>query len=491
MTVSILTSPDSVITRITDRLAQSVGRQKYGMWFNGSTKFDYDDKHHRLDVKVPNRFVADWIGTHFKRQLHEAAENELGNHVNLKVQIDAETFIHQQVGSQVKPIQQQTTKKLILKSAQRNRTAQHRPLRHQLDDFIVGPSNELAFATANQFVHKAPGPANTLFIHGGCGLGKTHLLQGMCGMLQQRQPEAHVHYTTAERFTNEFLGAMRGGRLDSFRKRIRRLDLLAVDDVHFLAGKQATQQEFLHSFDAIDMSGARVLLASDSHPKLIKKFSEALISRCMRGMVVQITTPDTATRIKIIRALSERRGLSVLDSVIQALASRSQGSVRELEGTLNKLHALTMLAQTRKADHRSDTVGHALLNQLFEAEHHEQPTRPVTLQMIIDTVTQHLHVSRDEIMGRCRTRRVVLARSLAVYLARQQTAMSYPELATAMDRPHHSTLISAVQRIVRAIDQNEIVNTPDCNPPMPMRQLVDDIRHAIRGWNRTAQPVHV
>ena len=111
--------------------------------------------------------------------------------------------------------------------------------------------------------------------------------------------------------------------------------------------------------------------------------------------------------------------------------------------------------------------------------------------MIIDTVTQHLHVSRDEILSRCRTRRVVLARSLAVYLARQQTAMSYPELATAMDRPHHSTLISAVQRIARAIDQNEIVNTPDCNPPMPMGQLVDDIRHAIRDWNRTAQPVHV
>ncbi|NJL30883.1 MAG: ATP-binding protein, partial [Phycisphaerales bacterium] len=209
-----------------------------------------------------------------------------------------------------------------------------------------------------------------LFIHGGVGLGKTHLLQGICRRMLARQPHARIHYTTGEQFTNEFLTAVRSGKIDAFRQRIRKLDLLAVDDVHFIANKTATQQEFLHCFNAIDLAGARIVLASDQHPKLIQQFSQALVNRCVRGMVATVTTPDTSTRVKIVQTLAHRRGINLLESVVAVVAAKCPGSVRELEGTLTRLHALATLSPTTRGedDNTAGLVGHTLVNRAFAAE---------------------------------------------------------------------------------------------------------------------------
>ena len=179
-------------------------------------------------------------------------------------------------------------------------------LRHDLDNFIVGPSNQLAYNTAC-YVSEFPGSNyNPLFIHGDCGLGKTHLLQGLCKKFISHHPTKRWLYMTGEEFTNEFLSALRNNKLDAFRRKMRDLDLLVIDDVHFLGGKKATQEEFLHTFNAIEAMGKQVVMASDNHPKLIEEFGESLVNRFVSGMVVRIDPPNYQTRCLVLRSLSDR-----------------------------------------------------------------------------------------------------------------------------------------------------------------------------------------
>src|SRR6185437_2544033 len=195
-------------------------------------------------------------------------------------------------------------------------------LRHDVDSYIVGPNNQLAYNAA-LYVAEFPGAQyNPLFIHGNCGLGKTHLLQGLCKRFIDHHPTKRWIYLTGEEFTNEFLMALRSNKIDSFRRKVRDLDLLVIDDVHFLGGKKATQEEFLHTFNAIEAMGRQVVMASDNHPKLIEEFGESLINRFVSGMVVRIDAPNFATRTQILRVLSDRDGLGLSDEVICWIARR-------------------------------------------------------------------------------------------------------------------------------------------------------------------------
>ena len=180
-------------------------------------------------------------------------------------------------------------------------------LRHEMESFVVGPTNQLAYNTA-LYVAEFPGAQyNPLFIHGSCGLGKTHLLQGLCRKFIQHHPTKRWMYLTGEEFTNEFLAALRANKLDGFRRKVRDLDLLVIDDVHFLGGKRATQEEFLHTFNAIEAAGRQVVMASDNHPKLIEEFGESLINRFVSGMVVRVDPPNYATRCDILTSLCVAR----------------------------------------------------------------------------------------------------------------------------------------------------------------------------------------
>src|SRR5207237_6176754 len=212
-------------------------------------------------------------------------------------------------------------------------------LRHDLESFVVGASNQLAFNAA-VYVAEFPGAQyNPLFIHGSCGLGKTHLLQGLCRRFIEHHPTKRWMYLTGEEFTNEFLLALRNNKLDTFRRKMRDLDLLVIDDVHFLSGKKATQEEFLHTFNAIEAMGRQVVMASDNHPKMIEEFGESLINRFVSGMVVRIDPPNYATRCEILRAMTQRNGMCLNDEIIGWVARRVTQNVRELEGAVTRMGA--------------------------------------------------------------------------------------------------------------------------------------------------------
>jgi chromosomal replication initiator protein len=495
------------------------------MWFDRTARLDYHGESHRLDVAVPNRVVADWIDRNFREQLCRAATEEVGQQVALTLHIDPRRFVG------VADIELAAPQALHAPAApgpQPNPNARpthsrrpHSPtpprdgdrqLRYSLDDFIVGPSNEIAYNAAIQLVDEGQSgksSVNPLFIHGGVGLGKTHLLQGICRRFKELHPDARILYTTGEKFTNEYLASMGARTQDQFRQRIRRLDLLAIDDVHFLAGKEKTQQEFMHSFDEIDLSGARVVMASDNPPKQIKQFSAALVSRCVRGLVAEVRSPDTTTRVRIVRALAQRRGLTLLESVLAVLASRCQGSVREIEGTLAKLHMLANLADGRVSggdvaaalESRVPeatpgttpvTVGHALVNRLLD-NHKEPVSKRITFERILDVCCEQLHVTRQQVLGSQRVKPIVLARSLVIYLARQLTTMSYPEISSAIHKNSHSTIIAADRKITEQLSDNATLHpiAPSHGTPgghgtaggdtelIPLSQLVDRIKQAI------------
>ncbi len=482
------TISQALTARIAERLADSVGEHRFRMWFDRSAHLAYEDGVRTLTVTAPNRLVADWIDRNFRQQLAAAAAATLSHEVTVMLSVDAAAFTHAagefpvdiEAPAQIEPFRRAHTAPTPT-AVPVAETEARRPMRHDLEEFIVGPSNELAFNAALQLVDNEHAASNPLFFHGGVGLGKTHLLQGLCNRFRKLNPNARVLYTTGEKFTNEFLASMGARTLPAFRKRIRRLDLLAIDDVHFLAGKVKSQQEFLHSFDEIDLSGARVAMASDNHPKLIKEFSAALVSRCVRGLVVEVKPPDTATRLKIVRALAQRRGISLLESVVATLASRCQGSVREIEGMLTKLHAMAHLREGNGSAELTEgpiSIGHVVTNRVLGAEAN-QPMKRVPFARILDVVSEQLQISRSEILGPQRVKPIVLARSLVIFLARKLTTMSYPEISTAMQRPSHSMVIAADRRIEEQLSSNTILRQGETLEEVPLCDLVDRLKAAI------------
>ncbi len=464
------------------------------MWFDRSARFDFRNGSQQLDVAVPNRFVAEWIGKHFHDDLRSVAREETGGDCDLNVYVDPQPFAAAaRRGTETQDAPSSTDQRQAHGGPhglryRRARAAAPQPnLRYRIDDFVVGASNELAVAAAHRLVddeadHSHGSP---LFIHGGVGLGKTHLLQGICQKMLDNNPGANVLYTTGEQFTNEFLTAVRSGNIDAFRKRIRVLDLLAVDDIHFIANKNATQQEFLHSFNAIELVGARVVLASDAHPKMIQQFSEALVSRCVRGLVVEIKTPDPEMRRRLVSVLAQRRGITLADSAVETIAQHCRDSVRELEGTLTKLKAMAAMESPRHEQHAAGdgVIGHTVVARLFAARQTDAAARPIRIDTILTLVSERLAVSKDRIVRGNRQKDAVVARGLVVHLARTLTPMSFPEIAAALGRPSHSTVVTAYQRVCKQIESQAVVTLPGLDlgttRQMPVAQLLDDLTHAL------------
>lgn len=322
----------------------------------------------------------------------------------------------------------------------------------RLEDFVVVRSNELAYhATIRLLEADGPRGFSPLFIHGACGLGKTHLLRGLAARFRERHPGSRVRFTTGEAFTNGFIQALRKNDVDAFRKRHRDLDLLCIDDIHFLSNKSATQSEFLHTFNAIGLEGARIALVSDEHPSRIGSFSKELISRFVAGMVVRIDRPDRTMRLELTRQLAARRGLALDEGAVTAVAARCVDSVRAIEGTLTKIEALSRCLP--EFTQRGGAVSMAAVEMALERTAPPRPTRAVSVQTILSAVCEELRIDPSEVFGRGRHKRVVLARSLTAYLARDLTTLSVSDIATAMHRPNHSTIVTAANRIEKQIEE--------------------------------------
>ncbi len=472
---------------ITAKLADRVGTHRYQMWF-GATSLRVQGK--TVQLETDSQFVAQWIEKHFDRELRDVSRDVLGDAHELIISIvptnntisaNATPPGHHHSPLQF-PVDGTNDASSMSVQPRSARTTTRRSTLRRLEDYVVGPSNKLAYAAATTIVNDRDAEViSPLFIHGECGVGKTHLLQGVSRRAAERHGASNVRYVTAEQFTNEYIASVRNQTIDAFRNRVRKLECLAIDDVQFLSNKSRTQNEFLYTLDAIDHLGAKIVLASNEHPRQIKKFSPALISRLLAGMVVQIDPPDRTTRIKLVHRIAAARNLLLLDAAAELIATRCVGSVRELEGTITKLaamHSLATHAETTKHDGPRE-IGLLLVQRLF-ADQAFTNTAPVRIGGVLDAVCTTLGVTRNDLCGSGRHRRVVLARGLVAYLGRELTTLSYPEIAQAMGRPHHSTVHTAARRLKAQLAANDHVVLQNTDTPIALTDLIDRVRHEIR-----------
>ncbi len=454
----------SQISAINEALAEKVGPKKFRIWFKNSTNMTLADGY--LKVGVPNLFIASWIENHFLHEITQVVRAVTGAEVKITFSIDPELSGHQrrtQLGSQpplvagggrTRSSGRLSSPKSILDSrrASSSRHRASRRLKLSLDTFVVGSSNELAYNAAKAVVNEQQSPFNPLFIHGGYGVGKTHLLQGICNAVCEKRPQTNWLYLSAEDFVNQFVLALKTKKLEAFRRRMRQTDLLAIDDIHFLASKPSTQEEFLHTFNTISLAGKQVVLACDAHPKMIGQLSEKLVNRFVSGMVVKIETPDFRTRCQICRQYLKTKNsklktqnLPVPESVIRYIAENLRTNVRELEGALLKLIAYSAL--------KNEKINLSMAKAVL-AEHLERCDPIVHVSDIESAVATYFGTTPAKIHSSKKDRTVALARHFSMYLTRKYTKMSSSEVGRFMGNKNHATVLLACKKIEEVLKKN-------------------------------------
>jgi chromosomal replication initiator protein len=332
--------------------------------------------------------------------------------------------------------------------------------KYTFDDFVVGPCNRFAHA-ACMGAGESPGKSyNPLFLHGSVGLGKTHLLQSICYSILDRWPESRILYLSCETFVNHFINALENGDLSSFRHKYRSVDVLVVDDIHILANKERTQEEFFHTFNTLYNAGKQIVLSSDSPPKDIPTLQERLVSRFKWGLVTEIETPCYETRVAILKRKSRERGHELQDEVAQLIAERIETNVRELEGAVNKLISYgNLTAKKVNVD-----LAREALRDIFAIRRGEP-----SMDDIVQIVIQHFGVKLSELQSKRRTASITYPRQIAMYLARKVTRHSLEEVGRFFGGRDHSTVLYAIDRIESRFGQDS-----DCRTVV--ERFLDDLR---------------
>jgi len=459
---------------IYEVLAGKIGPQKFRIWFKNSTKCSLSGEY--VKIAVPNRFTANWLESHFLKALTEAVRTALGENRKITFAIDPELAGQQRRSRFDDSRCEPQTKAVTALQRTKARAMPGSKTRADLtlENFVVGPSNQLAYNAAKAVVSERQSPFNPLFIHGGYGVGKTHLLQGICNQMALTRPDANWSYLSAEDFVNQFVLALKTKKLEAFRSRLRQMDLLAIDDIHFLASKPSTQEEFLHTFNTISLAGKQVVLASDAHPKMIGQLSEKLVNRFVSGMVVRIENPDFQTRCEICRRFAASVRNYLPETVVRYVAEHLRTNVRELQGALLKLFALAALKNQKPN-----------LNLAREvlAEHLERCDPIVHISNIESAVAGYFGTTTASIHSSKKDRTVALARHFSMYLARKHTRMSSSEIGRFMGNKNHATVLMACRKIEELLKRNAELNWqgPNGNRIARTKTILAELEQAICG----------
>jgi chromosomal replication initiator protein len=310
--------------------------------------------------------------------------------------------------------------------------------RYLFRNFVVGPSNQFAYAAARAVAEKPSRSYNPLFLYGGVGLGKTHLLHAIGHEIQELHPELVVRYLAAEQFVNELINSIRFDRMPAFRERYRNIDVLLIDDIQFIANKERTQEEFFHTFNTLYSSRKQIILSSDSSPRDITTLEERLRSRFEWGLIADIQAPDLETRVVILRRKAEAEGIPVPEDVADFVARQVRSSVRELEGLLNRVIAFSTLTGKRITVELAQETLRDILAQ--------GPQR-IGAPDIVKAVARHYGLKVSEIKSRTNAKQIAFPRHVAMYLCRRLTSMSLPEIGKQFNNKHHSTVKYSIDKI--------------------------------------------
>ncbi len=442
-------SATEVWSRLLDRARQELPEQTYRTWLEPTEALRLDGD--TIVVGAPDQFAADWNDTKHSELLASLAPIALGHPIQVVFRVHEDRKTRSQMDLFVAPPAVQVA------AVRQPHGATSAPLspRYTFDHFVIGGSNELAAAAAAA-VAQAPGRVyNPLFIHGDTGLGKTHLMQAVANDLVGRMPNFRVAYVSTEQFTNEYVAAIQGRTTQDFRRRYRETDLLLVDDIHFLKGKESTQEEFFHTFNALYEAGRQIIMTSDRPPSELTGLEARLVSRFEWGMVAKVDLPDLEHRIAILqqKALLDHLEHTMPDQVIRYIAENIRSNVRELEGSIIKLLAYASLK------HREITVDlarEALRDKLRGAE---VPTpgdgTALGLPIIQSAVATEWGVTPDGLKSKTRTKTLTTPRQVAMYLCREMLGLQLVEIGNAFGGRDHSTVIHSLERVGEMFEADE------------------------------------
>ena len=419
-------------------IKERIGRHNYETWIKPIGFVSRNKNEICLDV--PNKFFRDWLTEHYLTQLQEILSTLAKHDVKVVFEINEkpprQTIVEKGLKRDDRDRVQRSTSNLVPK--------------YTFQNFVVGASNQFAhaacFAVANQ-----PGEHyNPLFIYGGVGLGKTHLVNAIGHQAASQRPSVKVVYLSSESFMNELIGSLRRDKMDEFKKKFRNVDILILDDVQFIAGKERTQEEFFHTFNSLYESHKQIVITSDKFPKEIPGIEDRLRNRFEWGLIADIQPPDMETRVAILQKKAENEGVELPHDVAFFLASNIDSNVRELEGSLTRLGAFSSLT---KATITVELAKDVLRNTLKNAQ------QEITVENIQKTICDYFNIKIIDLKAKRRTQNIALPRQVAMYLCRKYTETSFPAIGDKFGGRDHSTVIHASKTIERKIKEDPHMQT--------------------------------
>jgi chromosomal replication initiator protein len=439
MTVPLLW--DEAVGRIRSRISP----QYYDMWLRPIELLSFDGA--TLRLRAPNSYIRSWFESNFLVSLLKEI-HDLGHEVRVEFDADGPDERPPPAPAPARepppPAPPAPAAALVVdhEAIAAPEAAALNP-RYTFDTFVAGPSNQLAFAASQAAASSYPPKYNPVFLCGGVGLGKTHLLHSIGHQQLANRPSARIVYLSSERFMNEYVHAIRTGRMHEFRRNYRDgIDVLLVDDVQFLAGKESTQDEFFHTFNALHENHKQIVLTADRKPHEISDIADRLRTRFAWGLLADIEPPELEVRIAILRKKAAVEAVELPDDVAMYIASSIKSNVRELEGALIRLAAYASLSKKRiDLEFAQETLGAAIT----------RPREVITVDSVIKAVASYYGLKPSDIKSERRHKSVATPRAVAMYISRHHTKDSYPDLARAFGGKHHTTVISAVQKIIERV----------------------------------------
>jgi chromosomal replication initiator protein len=425
---------ETLWTEVSGRLKGALNETTFGTWFGDVSSRELTDE--AFVLSVPNDFTRDWIEGHFLDLIGAAVRDEVGEARQIRLFVEREVEpsgpVHQTPASPAP------------------RPAFEMSQKYTFDSFVIGSSNRFAHAAALA-VAEAPAQAyNPLFIYGGTGLGKTHLLQAIGQYVGEHSRKLSVRYITSETFMNDFINSLRDKRIEGFKQRYRTYDLLLIDDIQFLEHKERIQEEFFHTFNSLYEAGRQIVISSDRPPREISTLEERLRSRFEWGLITDIQPPDLETRIAILRKKVKTDGIHVPDpQVLTFIAGRVSTNIRELEGALTRVVAFSSLT----ARPMTVELAQDVLKDVFPQG--EAPE--VSIERIQTAVSERFGLSMEELCGDRRSQNIVYPRQVAMYLSRELTDASLPKIGREFGGRDHTTVIHATSKIARMIREDRSV----------------------------------
>ena len=398
-----------------------------------------------LKITAPFEQAATYVENKYKTFLYVAVAEAMGEEYEIRIITEDEAL-------KEKPLEPETPKKAAAAPAPKVAEEQKTNLnpRYTFDTFVIGSNNRFAHAAALA-VAESPGKEyNPLFLYGGVGLGKTHLMHSVAHYILQQDPTKKVLYVTSEVFTNELIDSIRNGNNNSmtaFREKYRNIDVLLIDDVQFIIGKESTQEEFFHTFNALHSANKQIIISSDRPPKDMETLEARLQSRFEWGLIADISSPDYETRMAILRKKEELDGYNIDDEVIRYIATNLKSNIRELEGALNKLVALSNLEKRE--------INISMAEEVLKDIISPNQKREVTPQVILDVVAEHYGISVSDIIGGKRNAEIVTPRQVVMYLCREITDTPYKAIGILLGNRDHSTIINGDGKVRKQLQAND------------------------------------